>query len=513
MKKAFQISIGGAIFTFEDDAYARLDGYLNSIKSHFANTSERDEIIRDIESRIAEQLNETGHTIIDIHDVESVISSMGRIEDFGGEPKETKADAGQKKLYRNSDDAIIAGVCSGLGAYFGIDALWVRLAFIILALSTGLTVIAYIVLWIIMPEAKSASQKLEMSGSPVNISTLSESVKEKVEEVRERHGSKFTKILRAPFTFIQHVTQLISKRFFPLIRIAVGLVFALVSLLGILSLSFIAPLLLIDADKYTGIPVSEILTRPLLWAAIFGIYFAIVIPLAVLFILSVGLIRKKTIMNQTLAFTLLFLWSIALVGGSVASFVSAERIDERDRAVPLFEEKTLVVPLTGEARKIHVEDGIRLNVIQGTSTALTVSGDARAVENLRAVEEGETISLSTERNISTNHFCLFCNFNPAEVTLTLPSIEEVHAEHGTRVTIDITTGNFTARAEHGSSITLDGKASSITLSAEHGSYIDASSVETERVNASANHGSRIIYTAKESQSNENSEHGSSIERR
>ncbi len=531
MKKAFQISIGGAVFTFEDDAYARLDGYLNSIKAHFANKSERDEIVRDIESRIAEQLGETGHTIIDICDVESVISSMGRIEDFGGE---AKADAGKKKLYRNPDDAIIAGVCSGLGAYFGIDAVWVRIAFVILAFSTGLTIILYIVLWIIMPEAKSASQKLEMSGSPVNISTLSESVKEKVEEVRERHGSKLTKVLRAPFTFIRQIAQLISKRFFPLIRIATGSALALASLAGVLILSFATPLLLIDADTYTGIPVSEILTRPLLFSAILGIYFTIVIPLVALFGLSIGMIRNKSTINGTLALTLLFLWSVAVVGGSVASFMSAERIDARDQTRPLFEKKALFLPVTGETKKIHIGDGIYTTVIQGESASIVAEGDSRAVEGIRASEVDGILSLSVERGVGTSRFCLFCGFNPARVTVTLPRVEEIRATHGSHVTVPswasetpvsvslrhgsrgtftIDVDDFTARADHGSIVTIDGKAISLNLSAEHGSLINASSVETDKATIAADQGSRVIYTAEEDESTESSSNGPSIERR
>ncbi len=512
MKKALQISIGGAVFTIEDDAYTRLDDYISSIKKHFEGTSGSDEIIRDIESRIAEQLAETGRAAITAADVESVITSMGSIKDFGGEESdaaEARTETRPKKLYRSSEDVVIAGVCSGLAAYFGIDALWVRIAFIILAFSTGLTIIAYIVLWIIMPEAKTPAQKLEMSGSPVTIETLSESVKEKVEEVREKHGSRVKDILRAPFVFAGHVVRFIRRRIFPLIRVIVGVILAATSLIGILALSFVAPLLLIDADKYAGLPLSEITSNSLIAVTVVGAYFALVIPLATLFILSIDIMRRKTVMTAGIALALLFLWCAALVSGSVSGFMSAERIDSYTRTHELYEKSVKEMPVSAATKNVRVENGMRLTFVQGADAALTVSGQTKSLESARILEEGDAIVIRRDRPSS---FCIFCPSAPIEATLTLPSLESLSAGNGSRADVrsltssskvsfsfdngsrgilSVTAPEITIEARNGSRVDASGAAATGTIVASYGSSVDATSLSLTQMVTDATYGSSI----------------------
>lgn len=169
MKKALQISLAKTLFTIEEDAYARLENYLAAVRKHFAS--------------IAEQLLERKEKIVTIEAIESILAKMGKVEDFDDRiasnvPASDGGPAiGGKKLYRNTDNAIIAGVCSGIAAYFGWDALWVRLGFFLLTFLNGFGILLYIVLWIIMPEAKSAAQKLEMTGGTPNA------------KVNTRHGA------------------------------------------------------------------------------------------------------------------------------------------------------------------------------------------------------------------------------------------------------------------------------------------------------------------------------------
>lgn len=183
MKKALQISLAKTLFTIEEDAYARLENYLAAVRKHFASTPESAEIITDIEASIAEQLLERKEKIVTIEAIESILAKMGKVEDFDDRiasnvPASDGGPAiGGKKLYRNTDNAIIAGVCSGIAAYFGWDALWVRLGFFLLTFLNGFGILLYIVLWIIMPEAKSAAQKLEMTGGTPNA------------KVNTRHGA------------------------------------------------------------------------------------------------------------------------------------------------------------------------------------------------------------------------------------------------------------------------------------------------------------------------------------
>jgi phage shock protein PspC (stress-responsive transcriptional regulator) len=142
MNKTVTINISGIIFHIEEDAYDILSKYLSTIKGYFNKSEGRDEIVSDIESRIAEMLQERISPlkqVVLMADVEHVISIMGKPEEFAGEQTDEQekagteaSDAGQttgrKRLFRDPDDKMLGGVCAGIGHYFGIEAVWLRLA-------------------------------------------------------------------------------------------------------------------------------------------------------------------------------------------------------------------------------------------------------------------------------------------------------------------------------------------------------------------------------------------------
>jgi phage shock protein PspC (stress-responsive transcriptional regulator) len=158
MKKTLNITIGGRVFAIEEDAYEKLNNYLEAVKKTFASYPDPQEIIADMEDRLAEQFQtmheKDGVQFITLQNVETVIAIMGTPEDIEHETDkeessstkdETRFEA-PRRLYRNSDDKIIFGVCSGLAAYFGLDAVWIRIGFIILTLLWGSGIIVYIIL-------------------------------------------------------------------------------------------------------------------------------------------------------------------------------------------------------------------------------------------------------------------------------------------------------------------------------------------------------------------------------
>lgn len=203
MKKTISITLGGQLFNIEEDAYERLDSYLESIKTHYKDQS-GDEIIGDIEASIADKFAskiKDRSISVALSDVEEMIKVMGTVDEFDSESKENKTGPSHteeeqtlipKKLYRDTDDTIIAGVCSGIAAYFGLDAVYIRVLFVILVFLHGFGILAYIVLWIVMPQAKTNAQKLEMRGKPVNLQKLEETIKEKTADIAE--GLKKTAI-------------------------------------------------------------------------------------------------------------------------------------------------------------------------------------------------------------------------------------------------------------------------------------------------------------------------------
>lgn len=192
MKITVSINIGGIAFHIDEDAYAELKVYLRSLERHFAREESSAEIMADIEARMAELLKERISdfkqvvTLKDILDVEKI---LGTPEDIGNEEAgntyERISRPGYHRMYRDPDRRIIGGVAAGMGAYWGIEPWIVRTIFIVLALPGGLGILVYLVLWIVLPEAKTTAQKIEMRGAPVNISNIKDSVKEEFNNVKK----------------------------------------------------------------------------------------------------------------------------------------------------------------------------------------------------------------------------------------------------------------------------------------------------------------------------------------
>ena len=192
MKITVSINLGGYSFNIDEDAYAELKMYLRNLELHFAREESASEILSDIETRMAE-LFRTKITsykqVINIEDVRQAISVLGTPEDIsdsdGPTSREKFSSPGYHRMYRDPDNRVIGGVCSGMGAYWNIDPVIVRIIFIALALAGGIGVMVYLILYIVLPEAKTTAQKIEMKGEPVNIHNIKEAVKKEFDSVRK----------------------------------------------------------------------------------------------------------------------------------------------------------------------------------------------------------------------------------------------------------------------------------------------------------------------------------------
>jgi len=196
MNKTVNINLGGLVFHIDEDAYQKLTNYFEAIKRSLSNTSGQDEIIKDIEIRIGELISEkhsSDKQVISLREVEEIISIMGQPEDYrieGDEPINAEPiytnNKITKKLYRDEENAAIGGVLAGLGHYFGIDKAILRVILLIMVFAGGTGVVAYIILWIAMPAAKTTSEKLEMRGEPVTISNIEKKVREEIDTLSEK---------------------------------------------------------------------------------------------------------------------------------------------------------------------------------------------------------------------------------------------------------------------------------------------------------------------------------------
>ena len=204
MKKTFTINISGSIFHIDEDAYEKLQKYLHMLNRHFGVALEGQEILQDIEARIAELfIEKTANKVEVITDlmVDEVIARMGKPEDFMEPAEEESTDQGQsetatqeegqkirRRLYRDGDNRVLGGVCSGMGAYFNIDPVILRIIFVLVLFMGGASVLIYIILWIVVPKAKTTAQRLEMRGKEATVSNIEKSIKEEVNEVGESYN-------------------------------------------------------------------------------------------------------------------------------------------------------------------------------------------------------------------------------------------------------------------------------------------------------------------------------------
>lgn len=193
MNKTININLGGLVFHIDEDAYQKLTNYIEAIKRSLSKNSGQEEIIKDIEIRIGELISEK-HTsdkqVISLGEVEEIISIMGQPEDYRIEGDEPIKDEPiytnskiTKKLYRDEENAAIGGVLAGFGHYFGVDKAILRVILLIMVFAWGTGFVAYIILWIAMPAAKTTSEKLEMRGEPVTISNIEKKVREEIESL------------------------------------------------------------------------------------------------------------------------------------------------------------------------------------------------------------------------------------------------------------------------------------------------------------------------------------------
>lgn len=223
MKKSFSVNIDGRIFNIDEDAYELLQSYLQQLSTAFGSGNDSDEIVSDIEARVAEHLSEMcPSAVVSIRDINTVIDIIGRPEQIGAEAGETDntanaedSDSGNsaattpppfpsadqaresRKLFRDVEDCVFGGVLSGLAKYNGWSTTTVRLCAVIIALLTTVwpCILAYIIAWIIIPPAQTAEQKLRMAGMPVTAATIGQTVRDTANRAAEGLNNSFFSIL------------------------------------------------------------------------------------------------------------------------------------------------------------------------------------------------------------------------------------------------------------------------------------------------------------------------------
>ncbi|MFM9987228.1 PspC domain-containing protein [Flavobacterium sp.] len=329
MNKTVNMNLGGFFFHIDEDAYQKLNRYFDAIKKSLSSDG-RDEIMNDIESRISELFSEkltSEKQVIGLKDVDDVITVMGQPEDYkieDDQPKETNynyTSSGSKKLYRDKENGIIGGVASGLGHYFGVDQVWIRIALILLVFAGfGTGIIAYIVLWAVTPEAISTSEKLEMRGEPINISNIEKKVREEFETVSEKfknadYGKMGTQVKYGA----EKIGSSLGDVIVSILKVFAKFIGALIVIIASTTLiSLIISLFTVGSTSFLSVPWLDYFntfnyTNTSMWFVSLLFFLAIGIPFFFLLILGLKILvsNLKSIGNIG-KYTLLAIWILAV---------------------------------------------------------------------------------------------------------------------------------------------------------------------------------------------------------
>ncbi len=340
MKKTFTINISGNVFHIDEDAYEKLQKYLQMLNRHFGTNEEGREILQDIEARIAELFNEKikegKEVIIDLW-VDEVIARMGKPEDFmdtdaeeekPAPPEQTTQNRTKRRMYRDPDRRVFGGVCGGMGAYFNIDPVFMRIIFFLLFFVIGpFNVLLYFILWIAVPKARTTAQRLEMRGEEATVSNIEKSIKEEVKDVKDsfqrfKNSDTYEKG-KDGASRLGDLIYNVLKVSLKILVILVGVILILAGffgLLGFLSTILIGHSILASAPWISGwgpeFQISgffnHIINPGSLTISIIAIVLLVAIPLmAILFVGTKMIFRYKT-NNKIIGLASVGVWLIAL---------------------------------------------------------------------------------------------------------------------------------------------------------------------------------------------------------
>lgn len=439
MEKTIQITIASTTFSLTENAYAALSKYLETLKAHFAGEAESTEIIGDIESRIAEKLLHTKHRVVTETEINAVIAEIGSADEFDDTDAGTqapKAKPAGRRLYRDMDNAMLAGVASGIGAYFDIDPIWIRLLFLVSIFFGGTGILLYIILWVLIPEAKSASQKLEMRGHPVDLQGIARVVKESVEDASER----------GVFRKGSDILQRIVSAFFRVIGKVLGALFVVGSFFGAIGLLIGAGIIATNWNApYNDFPLRGVVAEPLLIAGFIAGFIAILIPLIAVFALGIRLVNRKTVFPSAIAFGLIGIWALALsAGGTIAVKAAGEYYQHRETDPAYAIAST--TPQLPSFTAVDAE-GTSLTIRTGDTQSVVIEGHESELGRIQTeVKDGTLIISSSPREARV---CIFCVRRAPSVIITTPNIDALTLTRGNVSLDDLETNTLTVTSHAG----------------------------------------------------------------
>lgn len=363
MKKTFTINVAGFPFTIDDDAYTLLNDYLDTLEHAFARQDDTRELVSDIESRVAELLLEctaSGSAIVTAKDVEEVIKRVGQPEDMIEEDESIQINGNSssyssfssetitpppfippfkkknKKLFRDPQNAMVGGVCSGLAHYFGTDPTAVRLLTVLLTIVSISTMgIAYLILWLVVPEARTPLERMQMMGEQPTVENIGKTVTDNFKEENMQS--------QAPFTSSRNINFIDSlASFFGVcarLLVILGLVIA-IPILFAMAVGLIGCIFALIAfstswggtlfgDNYPSW-MEEAGTIPI-WGVICGIGSLLALGIPLFLLIRMGLKKDRQPLSKNTKISLSVIWAIGFILGATSAGRIINLATEQDR--------------------------------------------------------------------------------------------------------------------------------------------------------------------------------------
>ncbi len=412
MNKTININLAGSFFHVDENAYAHLQKYLDAVRATLSPEDSIEEIMNDIEARIAELFSESmtsNDQVITLSRVKEIIDIMGQPQDFDPEGAAESNAAEQyksiKQLFRDEENKYLGGVASGLGHYLGIDCLWIRLIWLLLFFfSSGTFFMIYILFWILVPAAKSTSDKLKMKGEPINISNIEKRVKEGYDKFSDNMKSvdydKYgNQVKRGSNRVVEMIGNLLKGTLTVLAKLlgVLMLIFSITTLLGLAfglfsagSLEFWGQADLIQ--YYQAVSVAQI---PF-WALLTIVFLAVGIPFIVLFIVGLKLlIPNLKSMGWTPKILIFALWIASILaliffGAKHATFSSVTGQFQREIPLPISKNDSLTLTMNQSllsGRSSERDDDFKIKM-DADKNPIIVTNNVRLIVRSTQKEEG-----------------------------------------------------------------------------------------------------------------------------
>ncbi|QOI97523.1 MAG: PspC domain-containing protein [Flammeovirgaceae bacterium] len=503
MKKNISINISGIIFHIEEDGYEALKKYLDSVNKYFSSFDDSSEILADIESRIAEiflsKLSESKQ-VITSEDVKNLIATMGSVHDFKAaeeqdfvQPDSGTTNSGQqsyssqtdKKFLRDQKRKILGGVCAGLGNYFNVDPVWIRLLFafltlaygvillvylvlwivipgsydldepqitkklfrdperkvlggvsagmaayfgmdvvivrilfIILTVFGGLGIVTYIVLWIVLPEAKSITDKMQMQGEPVTLSNIESNIK-KGSDAQRSEENAFTKILLFPFRLLGMLITGLGKILTPIaevLRVAIGILIAftgLILVIGVLvAFGIFLGLFTFQSAWLLGwqdisFPIEEF-SRAIPTFTVAVAFIGSLIPGIIILLLGISAIANRVVFNAATGWFLfiLFLSSVVVLSATVPKIVMSFKEDGEHKVETVYDlqGKTAVLKIRETGLDDYDVTTLSLKGYEGKTFKLVQYFEAQGRTRQEAANNAQMINYTVQQQDSVLTF-------------------------------------------------------------------------------------------------------------